>query len=313
MRYGVFSWLAWCAVLLPACAREATTRVESASAPAFALEPARPEEQFQLAMRYDSGNGLQADDAWAEYWAWRAALQGYEPAREWLRRRAHAEPLDQVGIVVIDVLHHSRKRAYPSAELWLAMAGTSQDGAAETPRDARALVEEALPVVREKALRADVWSKYMLGAVYDFAFADDAEAFRWYAEAAEQGNVLAEDSLGHMYEAGRGVTADNAQAVHWFRAAADQGYARSQAMLGWLYENGRGVPEDPAEALRWYLQAARQGMPAAQVRVGSLYAAGHGVARDEGEAMRWLRSAADAGSAEAATKIRVIEAKSHMR
>src|SRR6516162_249944 len=89
---------------LPACSHETATKVES---PAFALEPARPEEQFDLAMRYDAGNGVMGDDAWAEYWAWRAAIQGNEPARDWLRKRAHAEPLDQ-GIIVFEALTHRK-------------------------------------------------------------------------------------------------------------------------------------------------------------------------------------------------------------
>jgi TPR repeat protein len=317
MRYTFSLAAAWCAVLLPACTHEASMKVESPSGSAqqgsaVVLEPARPEEQFQLAMRYESGDGVRGDDAWAEYWAWRAALQGHEPARTWLRRRAHAERVDG-GFIIVDALNHRRRKAHPSAQLWLVLAGPDQERVGEMPGEARTMMSETLPAIRERALRADVWAKYLLGAVYDFALADDAEALRWYTEAAEHGNVLAEDSLGHMYADGRGAPADSAQAARWFRAAADQGYARSQAMLGWLYESGKGVPEDPAEALRWYMQAARQGMPAAQVRVGSLYAAGKGVTKDDGEALRWFRSAAEAGSTEAATKIRVLEAKSRAK
>ena len=107
------SWIAAAGLVLavPACSHGLATKIDSASqaaseAPAFSLAPAKAEEQFDLAMRYDSGNGVGADDAWAEYWAWRAALQGYAPARDWLRKRARAEPLD--AIVVFDVLTRSK-------------------------------------------------------------------------------------------------------------------------------------------------------------------------------------------------------------
>jgi TPR repeat protein len=295
---------------LPACSHPATAKVDSVSQ--ARLEPARPDDQFALALRYESGNGVEGDDAWAEYWAWRAALQGHEPAREWLHRRAYAEPLDQT-VIVLDVLRHRKKRAHPSAQLWLAIAGPDPKNGAETRTETRSLVEEGLPVVREKALRGDVWAKYLVGAVNDFALADWTEALRWYTEAAELGNVLAQDSLGHLYEDGRGAPADSAQAARWFQAAADQGYARSESMLAWLYDNGLGVSQNPTEAQRWYLKAAEQGLPFAQNQLGALYATGRGVPRDESEALRWYRAAADGGSPEAAYNIRLLESRAKAR
>jgi TPR repeat protein len=311
------TWLAAAsfAIALPACAQHATLKVDSASQaaggspPPFSLEPGRPEEQFELALRYESGNGVDGDDAWAEYWAWRSALQGNDPAREWLRRRAYAEPIDQSAIVVIDVLNHFKRRAYPSAQLWLALSGPDPKDGSENRREAIELVEEALPVVHQRALRGDIWAKYLVGAVEDFAFSDWTEARRWYAEAAELGNVLAQDSLGHLYEEGRGGPTDGAEAARWFQAAAAQGYARSESMLGWLYDNGLGVAQNPQEAMHWYLKAAQQGMVFAQNKLGSLYATGRGVARDENEALRWYRAAVQGGSTEAAQNIRLVEAR----
>jgi TPR repeat protein len=323
-------------------------KIDSASrageSPAFSLAPARAEEQFDLAMRYEAGNGLAADDAWAEYWAWRAAVQGHGLAREWLRKRARTEPLD--AVMVFDVLNGTPKKVHRSAELWLVLAGPDPRAGAETRRD---LLQQSFPVIREQALRGNAWAKYLVGAVHEFAFSDSSEARRWYAESAELGNVLAQDSLGHLYEEGRGVAADSAQAAHWFQAAASQGYAPSESMLGWLYDTGRGVtensaealrwfsaaaaqgdvvgqanlgslydrgrgtPEDPKEAARWYLKAAEQGLPFAQWRLGSLYATGRGVARDEEQALRWLRAAAQAGNADASSGIRIIEARARAR
>ena len=62
--------------------------------------------------------------------------------------------------------------------------------------------------------------------------------------------------LGLMYVIGRGVLQDDAEAVRWYRQAAEQGLAQAQYNLGVMYANGQGVRQDDAEAVRWYRQAA---------------------------------------------------------
>ena len=43
----------------------------------------------------------------------------------------------------------------------------------------------------------------------------------------------------------------------WYRKAADQGYADAQNSLGFMYENGRGVPLDFVSAHMWFNLAAK--------------------------------------------------------
>ena len=62
-----------------------------------------------------------------------------------------------------------------------------------------------------------------------------------------------------MYEHGHGVSESDAEAFKWYRKAAEQGYADAQYNLGNMYDKGRGVPEDKAEALKWWRKAAEQG------------------------------------------------------
>ncbi len=83
-----------------------------------------------------------------------------------------------------------------------------------------------------------------------------AKAVKWYRKAAEQGNALAQSSLGIFYSTGRGVPQDDAEAVGWWRKAAEQGDAKSQYNLGTTYANGPGVPQDYAQAHMWYNLAA---------------------------------------------------------
>ena len=54
-------------------------------------------------------------------------------------------------------------------------------------------------------------------------------------------NAQAQYNLGVMYDEGRGVRQDDAEAVRWYRQAAEQGYAAAQYNLGAMYANGRGV------------------------------------------------------------------------
>ncbi|WP_436637133.1 tetratricopeptide repeat protein [Microbaculum sp. FT89] len=52
---------------------------------------------------------------------------------------------------------------------------------------------------------------------------DYAEAVKWYLLAAKQGNAMAWDKLGGMYDFGEGVPQDYVLAHMWFNLAAAQG------------------------------------------------------------------------------------------
>ena len=94
-------------------------------------------------------------------------------------------------------------------------------------------------------------------------------AFREFLPLAEQGNALAQNRLGVMYEYLRGVPQNYAEAVKWYRKAAEQGLASAQSNLGTMYRNGQGVPENDAEAIKWYRRAAKQGFAEAQHNLGN--------------------------------------------
>ena len=49
--------------------------------------------------------------------------------------------------------------------------------------------------------------------------------------AAEQGNAMAQNSLGVMYELGQGVPQDHKAAVKWYKLASEQGDADAQNNL----------------------------------------------------------------------------------
>ena len=62
-----------------------------------------------------------------------------------------------------------------------------------------------------------------------------------------------------MYAEGRGVRQDDAEAFRWYRQAAAQGHDNAQNNLGVMYENGLGVRQDLALAQEWFGKACQNG------------------------------------------------------
>ena len=72
------------------------------------------------------------------------------------------------------------------------------------------------------------------------AWTNDVSGFRETLQLTERGNAQAQFNLGMMYENGQGVRQDNAEAVKWFQQAADQGYAPAKVLFGTIYNDRRG-------------------------------------------------------------------------
>ena len=79
-----------------------------------------------------------------------------------------------------------------------------------------------------------------------------------------RGDARAEEALGALYDAGRGVAPDPARAAKLFREAALQGSGAAQLNLANLYLDGRGVQADPVLAYAWADAAAASGEPGGQ-------------------------------------------------
>ena len=101
---------------------------------------------------------------------------------------------------------------------------------------------------------------------------DPSLAYRYYQEAAEQGDADAELNLGLMNDSGVGTLADAGQAALWYARAAAHGQGRASFNLGQLYEAGEGVPQDRMLAAAWFARAAQEGIAAAGRRAARLQA-----------------------------------------
>jgi TPR repeat protein len=132
---------------------------------------------------------------------------------------------------------------------------------------------------------------------------DYEEAFKWFHQAAERGQLKAQYMSGLMWYKGEkkivfgdsDANAKFAYALSEFQRAADKGEPESQFYVGLMYIKGDGVKKDVSEGIKWYRKSAEQGHMLAQKSLGFMYYLGDGVAKDEVEAAKWLLLAAEQG------------------
>lgn len=88
----------------------------------------------------------------------------------------------------------------------------------------------------EKATYGDADAQYVLGIVYyeDGGVGDYGKVVYWLTQAAEQGHVMAQASLGNIYHEGKVVGQDDEKAVYWWMKAAEQGNVWAQGVLNYL-------------------------------------------------------------------------------
>ena len=158
------------------------------------------------------------------------------------------------------------------------------------------------------------------------------EAVKWYGLSAEQGQVVAQYLLGHLYQLGRlGPLPDYVEAKKWYSSAegkyepaavalgfiydtvdddyqhalvgyqhaADRHSPIGEFDLGLIYEKGKGCPVDFEKAEALYREAAEQGHRQAMVQLAGIYFNGSVGARDEQKALHWYEKAATLGDRDA--------------
>lgn len=96
----------------------------------------------------------------------------------------------------------------------------------------------------------------------------------------------------------RGCTNESCktEAERYFALAAERGEIRAYRAYADILRKGTDVPMDKAAAAEYYEKSAELGDTGAMVNLGVMLARGDGVERNLNEARRWWRRAADAGS-----------------
>jgi|GEM_PF-2337181 len=161
------------------------------------------------------------------------------------------------------------------------------------------------------------------------------KALPLYLEQAKNGNSLAQNRVGYMYEKGQGTNIDSVKATYWYTKGAENGGIISRYNLALAYNAGRGVPKNYLTAGYHYKVAADQGHKEAKeyyekkrrkcilstrskacllamgsqdarvaYRIGVMYDAGYIVDKDAIKAVEWYLKAAKKGHIEAQLKVR---------
>lgn len=146
------------------------------------------------------------------------------------------------------------------------------------PRD----LEKSLSLCQQAYAVGDAEAARFLGTFYEDGVGVDRDLDRareLYAEAADNGFVLANYSLGNLLF--RQQQYDEALA-RWAQGA-EAGDAYSIVSLGLCFQEGAVVERDIEEAIRLYQHAAEAGNSEAIIRLAILYRDGIGVEADAGK------------------------------
>jgi TPR repeat protein len=151
------------------------------------------------------------------------------------------------------------------------------------------------------------WTDDLKKAKRAYKNGDFNRARKFFEKSSEDGNIVADWYLGHMYRLGRGVPRDDAKAFSYFSRVADAFDAdetdknRLRIMVdalvrvGDYYRRGSraaGVAPDFERAIRIYRLAATYGHPAAQFALGDMQLNGEGLRQNADQGLRWLMTAA---------------------
>ncbi len=107
-------------------------------------------------------------------------------------------------------------------------------------------------------------TQFQIGLMYDTGKMglpqDDKQAAEWYRKAADRDFAAARTKLAYMYAAGRGVERNRTEAGKLLRRAAEQGDTVAQDNVGAMYEQGiYGVMQNLVMAYVMYSHAAAAG------------------------------------------------------
>ncbi len=153
------------------------------------------------------------------------------------------------------------------------------------------------PVFGETITRAqakEAWAK--ADKLLDSAASEDdyRKVLEVIQPLADAGLAEAQNTLGWMYDRGRGLSYDPRLAIAWYTKAALAGEPFSATRLGDIYSRGRlGQPVDMAAARKWYEVGEKKGLPHAGVSLAFQEVKGEGGPVDRAQALQTIYGVSD--------------------
>ncbi len=263
-----------------------------------------------VGVMYAAGQGVPVDEVRAEQYL-RAAASGGE-----------AQSFHDLGI-----LFTYHKVDLPEGAHWFLLA--AKDGVHGAVRELTLLA----PKLRALA-EGDRRARTMLGVILAFYLDDPVGAVTLLTVSAEDGDPVAQRTLGFLVQRGVGVARDEVRATALFRAAAEAGDAIGAFNLGvqlgkspeavrWLWMAAEaGIVEAfpvlgdrlsefdlDVEALKWYLRGAESGDKGCMFAAASWYRDGFGGPVDRVQALRWYLAMLNGDSGDGVHQADVIAAQ----
>ena len=166
----------------------------------------------------------------------------------------------------------------------------------------------AAPDIHLPEFSIPFWTDDLKKAKRAYKSGDYERALKLFRRASDDGNIVADWYLGHMYSQGVGVPRDDAMAYSYYTRVADHydpeetdpnrlkitvdamvrlaDYQRTGAV-------NAGIQPDPKAAAQNYLKiATAYGHPAAQYALGVMSIRGEGVKKNPQQGLKWLMAAA---------------------
>ncbi len=209
------------------------------------------EAQYELALVYYAGEGIERD---------------LQKADKWSRKSAEQGNLDAFTLTVIIFHENSQKNSqdkevtkkFEQAEK-LAKKGKATDQynlGQLYYKDKN--IKEALYWFEQAANQGYAKAQYNLGVIYDKQ-KDTQKAFYWTEKAANQGLSVAQFNLGLTYLDTKNKSENPEKAFYWMEKAANQGDLDAMNYLGLMYKKGYGVNQNYTKASEWYKKACQKG------------------------------------------------------
>ncbi|WP_455208630.1 tetratricopeptide repeat protein [Kaarinaea lacus] len=276
--------------------------------------------QYQLAMLYKQGIGVEQNDRLYKMWLEKAANAGVQSAARDLRAlntntetrpksQPESEPLEKFA---------SKESANPNDLYILGLNYLSGNGVVKDPIKASQLFLQAAKLNHPR-------SQYQLGIMYIDGIGlvrDTEEARQWLSKAAGAGVADARDVLDNLLPKEAAATkSDSTQIIlaaipekkapepiiasqpillSRLEQQAETGDSAAQYTLGINYLHGQdGYKQDIEKARHWLTKAAENNFTQAQIDLGNLYYHGIQIERDYGKSAHWFEQAANSGDAEA--------------
>ena len=202
-----------------------------------------PTGQFNLAIQYLKGEGVEQSFEQALYWMQRAEENGDEDAP------AHVKKYSKI-------IELQKKANDGDAAATSELAGEFMSLGMSLGEDYEDdLFEKCLTLAQKAAAANDPEAMWILALAYDHGRgvqADKKRSIEYYQKGADLNHSGCQNSLGIAYIQGETVPENKEKGFALCLRSAEQGYAPAMKTVGTCYQFGHGVDDNMKSAIYWY-------------------------------------------------------------